>query len=220
MKNFKKQIIILSGFLILLSSCSNPLNNKYSDSTLAKDAAEIKDSKKLNDDEIKMLAGYIMLAKLGGKSLEGKTYADILKDAKNIKNEQEELALKTKKEQEEKQTKLGAVLTVALYDKGFSKEDYDSYLTYSVAIENKSDKNIKAIKGSMVINDLFDTEITTLNLVEDTGIAAKQIYKTTYTSDYNQFKSEDKLLKSKDLKDLKVIWLPEKIIFEDGTTLE
>ena len=32
--------------------------------------------------------------------------------------------------------------------------------------------------------------------------------------------SEDKTLKNKDLKDLKVVWNPEKIIFEDGTTLE
>jgi hypothetical protein len=31
---------------------------------------------------------------------------------------------------------------------------------------------------------------------------------------------EDQTLKNKDLKDLKVVWKPEKIIFKDGTTLE
>lgn len=31
---------------------------------------------------------------------------------------------------------------------------------------------------------------------------------------------DDKTLENKDLKDLKVVWEPEKVIFEDGTTLE
>ena len=38
--------------------------------------------------------------------------------------------------------------------------------------------------------------------------------------EYNQFKDKDQALKNKDLKDIKVVWKPEKIIFEDGSTLE
>lgn len=40
------------------------------------------------------------------------------------------------------------------------------------------------------------------------------------TTDYNQFKDEDKAMRNKDLKDMKVIWNPEKIIFEDDSILE
>jgi hypothetical protein len=40
------------------------------------------------------------------------------------------------------------------------------------------------------------------------------------TTEYNQFVSEDKTLKNKSLKDIKVVWKPEKVIFEDGIVLE
>ena len=59
--------------IIALTSCNNPLNKKYSDKTFEQDAKEIGDSKKLSPNEAEMLAGYIMLSKLGGKDIEGKT---------------------------------------------------------------------------------------------------------------------------------------------------
>lgn len=112
------------------------------------------------------------------------------------------------------------VLTVALYDKGYYKGDWEDYLTYGVAYENKSEKDIRAIKGSMLITDLFDTKIKEINLVEDDGIPAGKIVKKSYSTDYNQFMDEDTRLRSKDLKDIKAVWRPEKIIFVDGSTLE
>ncbi|WP_452598672.1 hypothetical protein, partial [Pontimicrobium sp. MEBiC01747] len=86
--------------------------------------------------------------------------------------------------------------------------------------ENKTEKDIRAFKGSISIQDLFDTEIKSINLTIDDPIKAGETFKGTYTSDYNQFRAEDTRLKSKDMDDLKVVWTPEKIIFTDGTTLE
>ena len=142
------------------------------------------------------------------------------KDAKNYKIEQEKLAEKVKVEDEERTKRLNKALTVVLYEKGFDKYNYQEYITYSLAFENKTDKEIIAIKGSITFNDLFDTEIKSVNLKIDQKIPPKETYKGTYNSDYNENINENILLKSKNLDDLKVIWKPEKIIFADGTTLE
>lgn len=218
MKKILTAISILT--MIALTSCNNPLNKKYSDKTLEQDAKEIKESNKLNDDDLKMLAGYIMLAKLGDKQIDGKTYAEILQAAKDYKSEQEQLAAKAKKDEEEKREKLGSALTVAMYDKGFTKEDYQEYLEYALAFENKTGQDIRAVKGSITITDLFDTEIKSINIVMDNVIPAQQTVKNTYTTDYNQFMDEDTRLAGKEMKDIKVIWNPEKIIFVNGKTLE
>jgi hypothetical protein len=155
-----------------------------------------------------------------GRDLEGKTYGEILNDAKDIVKEQKELAAKVAKEEKEKQERFGQTLTVALFDKGYAKQDFEDYITYSVAFENKSDKEIRAVKGTLLINDLFDAKIKSISITFDDGIPAKQTVKNIFTTDFNQFNDEDKMLVDKDLKDLKIIWFPGKIIFADGTTLE
>jgi len=213
----------LSLLLVLVSitiSCSSPLDKLYNERTVEQDAKEIKESGKLSDEDAKLLIGWILKSKLSGKEIEGKSYSEIIKDAKNFKKEQRELAEKTKREEEAKRQRLGSALTVAMYKKGYQEYDYQEYITYSLAFENKTDKEIRALKGKLTINDLFDTKIKSISLTIDERITSKGTHKGTYTTDYNQFKDEDVRLKSKDLDDLKVVWTPEKIIFSDGTTLE
>lgn len=225
----KKSIftLVIMGLTIIMTSCNNPLNKKYSEDNFGKDLKEIVESKKADTSDMIYIAMYITKSKLLGENLNNKTYRDILDNAKELRKKSEEedaeaksLAEKAKVESEEKRQLFAKVLTVALYDKGYYEGDYQNYLTYEVAYENKSDKNIRAIKGSMLITDLFDGEIKQISLVDDSGIPAGKTVKMSYTSDYNRFRDEDSKLRSKDLKDLKVIWTPEKIIFEDGSTLE
>lgn len=71
-----------------------------------------------------------------------------------------------------------------------------------------------------MFTDLFDKEIKSLNLTYDDGVAASSIKNYSATTDYNQFMDEDQLLKSKNLKQIKLVWKPEKILFADGSTLE
>ncbi|WP_452603160.1 hypothetical protein [Pontimicrobium sp. MEBiC06410] len=215
-----KKTLLIFLVSILTFSCSTPLDKKYSEETFETDAKEIKESGKLSEEDALIMVGWIMRSKLKGEHLEGKTYNEIIKEAKDYKKEQELLTKKVKLEEEEKRQRLSSALTVAMYDKGFEKYDYQEYLTYSLAFENKTEKDIRAFKGSISIQDLFDTEIKSINLTIDDPIKAGETFKGTYTSDYNQFRDEDTRLKSKDMDDLKVVWTPEKIIFTDGTTLE
>jgi len=215
-----KKSLIFTLFCALIISCSTPLDKKYNEENFESDAKEIKESGKLSNDDALIMAGWIMKAKLKGDNLEGKTYNEIINEAKDYKKEQEVLAVKAKLEEEEKRQRLGSALTVAMYDKGYQEYSYQEYLTYSFAFENKLDKDIRAFKGSISIQDLFDSEIKSISLTIDDPIKAGETFKNTYTTDYNQFRDEDTRLKTKDMDDLKVVWTPEKIIFTDGTTLE
>ncbi|TRO65487.1 hypothetical protein [Christiangramia sabulilitoris] len=214
----KKYFYLVLGLIMI--SCSSPLDKNYNKETMQEDLKQIGESGNVDDDEKKLIAGWIFKSGLTGESLEGKSYSDILEEAKNYKKEQEELAARAQKEEEERRSKLGAALTVAMYDKGYEEFRYQEYLTYGLAFKNKSDKNIRAFKGSLSIKDLFDTEIKSINLTIDDPIKAGETHKATYTTDYNQFMDSDSRLKNKDLDDLVIVWNPEKIIFDDGTTLE
>lgn len=74
---------------IILASCSSPLDKKYSSATFETDAKELVESKKLGEEDLKLLAAYMVFSKMRGVELEGKTYAEILSDAKKLKAENE-----------------------------------------------------------------------------------------------------------------------------------
>lgn len=215
-----KKISLLLAVILMILSCSSPLDKKYNEKTLEQDAKEIKESGKLSDEDAELLIGWILKSKLSGEIIEGKSYSEIVKKAKDYKKEQKELAEKVKQNEEKKRERLGLALTVALYEKGYQEYDYQEYITYSLAFENKTDKEIRALKGTLTINDLFDSEIKSISLTIDERISSKATHKGVYTTDFNQFKDEDVRLKNKSLDDLKVVWTPEKIIFSDGKILE
>lgn len=120
----------------------------------------------------------------------------------------------------ESKTKLLETVQVSCLKKDFVEYDYQEFITYRFILNNKSKKTIRAIKGGVTFTNIFDEEIQTLKFVYDQPIKSGQQITYNATTDYNQFIDEDRTLRSKKLEDLKVIWKPEKIIFEDGTTLE
>ena len=221
----KKLFYLLA--IIILASCSSPMNNKYSDATFESDLKAIREANALDSTEMNLLAMYFVRAKLLNESIDGKSYTQILEEAKIAKQKQEEeeriqreLAEKAKKEEDAKIARLKNALTVTIFDKGYTEYDYQEYITYKFAFENKTDKEITAFTGQIMFTDLFDKEIKSLNLTYDDGVAASSIKNYSATTDYNQFMNEDQLLKSKNLKQIKLVWKPEKVLFADGSTLE
>jgi hypothetical protein len=217
--------ILLIGIVTLLISCSSPMDKKFNEKTAKEDIEAIKE--KIDTTEFQLLAGSMMRLKFKGEKIEEMTYSEILENGKNwkieqkkIEAEQKALAEKAAREEAEKFKRLNEAVVVSCFEKGYTKYDYEDYITYKFVIKNKSDKKIRAVKGGITFTNLFDDEISSLNFVYDKPIEAGKEVNWNATTDYNQFKDEDKALKNKDLKDLKVIWKPEKIIFEDGTTLE
>ncbi len=220
-----KKTILISIVIGLIISCSSPLDKKFSEEKVEKDMIEIKE--KLDSTELMLLAGTMIRLKLQDKNLEGMTYQEILDDGETwkaeqekIEREQKKLAKKAEKEENERIRILSERVIVTCYKKDYSKYDYKDYITYKFAIQNKSDKEIRAVKGQIEFTNLFGDKIKSLSFVYDQPIQAHNEATWDASTDYNQFDDGDQTLKSKDLKDIKVIWKPEKIIFSDGSTIE
>jgi hypothetical protein len=217
--------LLLIGMSILLFACNSPLDKKFNEETAKEDIEEVKEE--IDSTDLKLLAGSMIRLKFQDENLEDMTYGEILENGKKWKAEQDKieaeqkaLAEKAAKEEADRIKRLIQAVTVTCFDKGYAEYDYDKYITYKFVIKNKSEKNIRAVKGGITFTNLFDDEISSLNFVYDQPIKAGVEVNWNAQTGYNQFIDEDKTLKNKDLKDLKVVWKPEKIIFEDGTTLE
>ena len=218
-----RSLIIIIG--IVAFSCSSPLDKPYNKESIEDDMIAIK--KSVSEEDLATLAGYITLSSLGGKEILGKTYRDILNDAKEVQRElkkQEEerkrLAEKARIEAIERSKRLGEVLLVSLFDKGYYELNYQDYLTYKFVFENKSNKDIRAFTGTYVITDLFDKEIKKITLTYDEGIIARTQKSWNAQTEYNQFDDSDVTLKNKDIDNLKTTWIPSKIMFTDGSHLD
>ena len=81
----KNIILCLSALAII--SCSNPMDKKYSEATLGEDLIEISKAGQMNQDDEKLMAAYLTIAKFRHLPVEGKTYSEILKDAKEFKEQ-------------------------------------------------------------------------------------------------------------------------------------
>ena len=219
----KRGIIILAVLIIL--GCTKTIERRYSEKTVNDDMKTLK--AELDSTNYALLSSTIIRNALEGKSMENVTYADILKDGKRWKTKQEQieaeqkaLAEKTRLEEEQRQERLSNAVVVTCFEKGFSELGYNDYITYKFAIQNKSDNDIRAIKGTVIFTNLFDDVISKVSLVCDDPIKAGEKYIWRGTTDYNQFISSDVAMRNKDLKDMKVVWKPEKILFTDGSSLE
>ena len=220
-----KNLSLLLLLSVIIISCSSPLDKAYKQDTLEEDIVALKES--ISEGELTTLAGYIALKTFSGDDMLGKTYNDLLNEAtkmqEDLKLQQEEekkLAEKARIEEAEKIKRLGDALTVSFFDKGFSEYNYQEYITYKFVFENKTEKTMKAFTGEIKITDLFDKEIKSFSLTYDDGVPPNSTKNWDAQTDFNQFIDEDVRLKNKDIEDLKIIWIPEKIIFSDNTTLE
>jgi len=219
----KKTLIIFSS--ILLVACSSPLDKKYSEDTFEEDAKELRNE--LDSTEAKLLLGSIFRLTMQQEDLSKMTYGEILENGKAWKAEQERIEAEQKalqekaaREEAERVARLQNAVMVTCFKKGYTEVDYQDYITYGFAIQNKSEQDIRAVKGEIMFTDLFDDEIKTLSFTYDQPIKAGATSNWNATTDYNQFRDEDVRLRNKNLEDLKIVWKPIKVIFQDGTTLE
>lgn len=215
-------LFILFAFIlsVILSSCNNPLDKTYSSQSYINDIEAIRESDKVSYEDIELLTKYIALARIAGSDLNGKTYEEILDKIKQVRKTNADKTDQINFEKEAARERLGTYLKVSLSDKIFSKVNNKDGFTYTVIFKNTSQKNIKMVVGSISLNDLLDREIKNIPIVLDETIHAGETVKKQYTDNYNQDSENDKRIRSKDIIDLKIVWNPVKIIFEDKTIAE
>ena len=228
--------------LVLTSACSNPKNIRITDKNKETFLEEIKNSKSLTVEEVQLLQGYLMRYAMAegfkglnkGKNelpLEGKTVGELIdlqrKWAEDLKTEeakQKRLAEEATARKEAIATELRKSITLAVYEKDYRPsnwraERYEDLITYSITYKNTSPKDIRAFQGQVVFQDLFGDRVNGFNLKISDPIKAGETGNWSGGTKFNQFDDEDVRLRNADLKDLKVVWVPERIIFADGTTI-
>lgn len=115
------------------------------------------------------------------------------------------------------------LVTFAMVSKTYVPKDiyanrFSDRVAFVFAVKNNSDKAIAGVKGTTEFSDMFGSPIKKMNLSLDEAIPAHG-EKTfdTYYLDLNQFESGDQKLAGTDLAKMKVSFVPEMIVFADGT---
>jgi len=196
------------------------MERNYNTATYQEDIEAIRQSNKINEEDMALLTKYMVVSKLAGNKLEGETYNDILEKIKTIKQSNGDKTQGLKLEQEAATARLSSILTVTLLQKKFIRINNKDCFAYTVIFKNTSSKNIKMIIGSISINDLLDKEIKKVEIIFDETLKTISTKEKLYSVEYEQGNENDKRLRLKELIDLRVEWNPAKIIFDDGTVAE
>ncbi|MDQ6755836.1 MAG: hypothetical protein M3004_02780 [Bacteroidota bacterium] len=196
------------------------MSRTYNPGSYEEDMQAIRESNKIDVEDVELLNKYILVSKFAGNDLQGKSYDDILDKIKTIRKTTGQQNEQLKSERDVQRERSSSIVTVSLVDKSFTKVNNKDCLVYSVSFKNISDKNIKMIVGSISINNLLDKEIKKIDIVFDENLKANATVKKIYTVSYNHADENDKRIRTKDLATVRVEWNPEKIIFENGQLAE
>jgi hypothetical protein len=220
----RKRRIIKLQFLVLLviifSSCNNPLHRSYDPATYEEDMRAIRKSNKVSDEDLETLAKYIVLAELSGNDITGKSYDDIIDQIKRVRQNNDELNNRDAMEKEARRKRLSPFLEVNLQNKTFAKKNYKDVLVFTVVFKNTGNQKIKTVTGNLALHDLMEKPIKDLSIFLDEDILPGQTLTRTVINGYNDANENDRRMRSKDFFDIRTVWNPEKIIFENGKLAE
>jgi len=211
----------------VLSACSDP---RSYDATKLTDEQRKELGQKLTADEGQQLAGWMMRQAFQREPQPlGKTVAQAIKEQDEwlAKQKEEELRVaelkkKIEAERRAKQEEFARMLSVVLVGKKKSVGEYDRrFISLELDYENKTDKDIKGVKGVLKITDIFGDKIINLRWPYDRGAPAKQ---TTVERGVglkvNQFMDDHMKLWNADMDKLKATFEVQTIIFSDGTKID
>lgn len=113
---------------------------------------------------------------------------------------------------------------VALRKKAFREANYmagvQDAVTFAVAFQNLSGKDIRAFDGVLGFIDLLDNDIVSARLAINDAVAVNAILEWEGELHYNQFMDSHRHLKNEDFANLKIYFKTRKILFADGTIKE
>ncbi|WP_211251117.1 hypothetical protein [Stenoxybacter acetivorans] len=220
-------------FTLVLFGCSDPKSVVIPQNT-ANWEKELKASvEKLPDEDKKLLVDYIlrvtMAQAFGGEGVPvGTTIGSAINNQKQWVAEQERKAAEEKalketvlQEKAALQRQIDETLVVTLVKHGLEKGkfEFEDRLYFEIALQNKGKKEITGVSGELKFIDMFDKEIGAITFKFTDGIKADTTTTWTGRRSYNQFMDNDRELAN--LKDgkFKTQFVPEMIVFADGTKI-
>ena len=151
-----------------------------------------------------------------GNDVTGKSYDDLIGKIQSLQQNNDALNNRDVMEKEAKRKRLSPFLEVNLQNKTFARKNNKDVLVFTVILKNTGTQKIKTVTGNLTINDLMEKPIKNLSIFLDEDISPGQTLTKTYTIDYNDADENDRRMRSKDFFDIRIVWNPEKIIFENG----
>lgn len=227
------KLLVMTLMLITLTACSDPrkevLPTDLSSENMTKFGEKIK---KLPEGEKELLAGYMMRAEMsksfgGDKMPVGITVQQAIDNQKAwvAKNQAEEKAQKAKAEKmkaeaDAKKQEAKNALAVTVYDKQIIQGDFDKSIVLRIDFQNKTNKTITAVKGIINFKDKFGDPVNSMNFSEtNLVIAPHQSEKRDLGRRLNEFMNDDKVFAGTSLNDLTYEFIPDQILFDDGSKI-
>jgi hypothetical protein len=218
----KKEIILFIS--ITLVSCG-PLDKEYNKTTVQQDLKEIREGGIAETDI--MLLDYYIESQSASKGViqPHTTYKQLLEQAKIyqmrrtitlFKNE-DEIAIKGLKEKERIDS-LKKNLAVSLLSKEYLSLDGKEEFLIKINILNNFPKEIKAIKGILEFNDVFNENIKKIEMKCEQEIKTKQMITYAFRENYNPLLQPDINLLNTDTESIQFNFIPQLILFNDGSS--
>lgn len=212
-----KKLVLLAS-MVLLAACTKPTDIVFGPEPLKQMAEQGEQFKKLPEEDRQALVAYIEYKRAmdsvgepmkDTKSITGRTAGEVLAVARpwvaevhleqiaRKKKVAEAEALKAKVLAERKlvMDKLGEAVTVAVTGKKILPENFQARRIYdelqlTFAVDNKSDKAIRQLKGILHVFDATGTEVGVLRIDFSELIKAKTLVKTStgYVWEVRRFK--------------------------------
>lgn len=230
------RLVLFSAFIVALVGCVDPYDYKIpADMEKWKSDEALRTTiEKLKPEDKEVLARYMLGAGMrqafgqptSELSIRDAVAAQRKREAENAAKEAEEKALaeRVKKEREEAIAKMNTILTVAMTGLSFHDADWRNGVqdgfAVSFAFQNKTERDLAGVKGTVRFADMFDDEIKQVNLSMDEAIPAGQTVTWRGELGFNQFIEDDKKLRNTAVDKLKVSWIPTTYLFTDGTRMD
>lgn len=239
-------LAILTAAVVAVG-CSRPQDIVLGPEPLKQLADQGEQFRKLPEEDRALLAGYLALGEMasafGGdvKSVTGRTVGEVLADARAWKADQDAKAAVEKQRQAEADAlrerviaernaiaaQISAAVSLAIVGKRVLPKNYDvarfsELLVISFAVENRSSKTIRQLKGRARFKDATGDEIGTLNIDIDEPVAVGKTLKTDTDRGWelNQFRNGSvEKIAGRDFDLMTVTFEPESIAFVDGEVI-
>lgn len=203
--------------VLLVASCSNPLDQPYKKETVDKDFKRIVDMEKISAADEKMMAEFMVKHDLIDESvLElGASYRDILEQAKKEQASVSKVPLVNKDSVRNQGTleKLHKSVTVSFDDSSMLVKD--NKLTCTYVIKNNSGKHIRSFVGDIVLKDVFGNEYKSSRLHYFKHMKESEEVKEVFNIELSPKNKNDVLILEGHYY-FTCEWAPEAILFEDG----
>lgn len=223
------------AFALVLSACNSAHKQPLPSS--ANDPALVEIGKNLDDEDKKLLVGYLMRREMAkafgggvlpdGAKTVGEAIAAQRKWAESL-TESERKAAELKADIEQKRKivadQIAKIVTIAFLSAEFTPSSpmsgrYEDFESLSFAVHNMGSKKIKALKGQAVWIDTFGEEFVRVPMQFEESVLPEEKKTIQLGMEINQFMDEHKKIMQLD-GSKRFRFEPEQIVFDDGSALK